>query len=37
VSAELIRRGRAQAARFSWETAARQVLEIYLEAAGDGD
>jgi glycosyltransferase involved in cell wall biosynthesis len=35
--AELIRRGRAQAARFSWEKAARQVLEIYGEAAGDGD
>jgi glycosyltransferase involved in cell wall biosynthesis len=35
--AELIRRGRAQAARFSWERAARQVLEIYHEAAGDGD
>ena len=35
--AELIRRGRAQAAKFSWEKAARQVLEIYHEAAGDGD
>jgi len=35
--AELICRGRAQAARFSWEKAARQVLEIYNEAAGDGD
>ena len=35
--AELIHRGRAQAARFSWEKAARQVLEIYYEAAGDGD
>ncbi len=31
--AELIRRGREQAARFSWERTARQVLEIYLEAA----
>ncbi|MDR3699284.1 MAG: glycosyltransferase family 1 protein [Candidatus Sulfopaludibacter sp.] len=31
--AELIRRGREQAARFSWENTARQVLEIYLEAA----
>jgi glycosyltransferase involved in cell wall biosynthesis len=29
---ELIRRGRIQAARFSWETTARQVLEIYKEA-----
>ena len=32
--AELIRHGREQAARFSWERTARQVLEIYLEAAG---
>ncbi len=31
---EMIRRGREQAARFSWERTARQVLEIYLEAAG---
>ncbi len=31
--AELIRRGRAQAARFSWERTARAVLEIYLECA----
>jgi glycosyltransferase involved in cell wall biosynthesis len=31
--AELIRRGREQAARFSWERTARQVLDIYLEAA----
>jgi glycosyltransferase involved in cell wall biosynthesis len=31
--AELIRRGREQAARFSWERTARQVLEIYQEAA----
>ncbi len=31
--AELIRRGREQAGRFSWENTARQVLEIYLEAA----
>jgi glycosyltransferase involved in cell wall biosynthesis len=31
--ADLIRRGRAQAARFSWERTARQVLEIYLETA----
>ena len=35
--AELIRRGRVQAARFSWERTARQVLEIYEQAArGDG-
>jgi len=32
--ADLIRRGREQAAKFSWERAARQVLEIYGEAAG---
>jgi glycosyltransferase involved in cell wall biosynthesis len=31
--AELVRRGRAQAARFSWERTARQMLEIYEEAA----
>jgi glycosyltransferase involved in cell wall biosynthesis len=30
---DLIRRGRAQAARFSWERTARQVLDIYLRAA----
>jgi glycosyltransferase involved in cell wall biosynthesis len=35
--AGLIRRGYAQAARFSWEKAAREVLEIYHEAAGVGD
>ena len=29
---EMIRRGRLQAARFSWERTARQVLEIYHEA-----
>jgi len=29
---ELIRRGHLQAARFSWERTARQVLEIYKEA-----
>ena len=29
----LIERGRAQAARFSWERTARQVLEIYLQSA----
>jgi glycosyltransferase involved in cell wall biosynthesis len=32
--AGLIRRGREQAARFSWSHSARQVLEIYQEAAG---
>jgi glycosyltransferase involved in cell wall biosynthesis len=31
---ELIRRGRVQAARFSWSRTAREVLEIYREAAG---
>ncbi|HTS24967.1 MAG TPA: glycosyltransferase family 1 protein [Bryobacteraceae bacterium] len=31
--AELIRKGREQAARFSWERTAREVLEIYQEAA----
>jgi len=31
--ADLIRRGKEQAARFSWERTARQVLAIYLEAA----
>ena len=30
---ELIRRGREQASRFSWERTARQMLEIYQEAA----
>jgi glycosyltransferase involved in cell wall biosynthesis len=30
---ELIRRGHAQAARFNWERTAREVLEIYREAA----
>jgi glycosyltransferase involved in cell wall biosynthesis len=30
---KLIRRGREQAARFSWERTAREVLEIYREAA----
>ncbi|SPE35416.1 Glycosyl transferase, group 1 [Candidatus Sulfopaludibacter sp. SbA3] len=34
--AELVRRGREQAARFSWERTARQVLEIYAEAAEGG-
>jgi len=33
--AELIRKGRIQAARFNWERTARQVLEIYQEAARD--
>ena len=32
--ARLIRRGREQAARFSWNWTARQVLEIYREVAG---
>jgi glycosyltransferase involved in cell wall biosynthesis len=32
---DLIRRGHEQAARFSWERTARQVLEIYQEAAAD--
>jgi len=31
---ELVRRGRLQAQRFSWERTAREVLEIYVEAAG---
>jgi glycosyltransferase involved in cell wall biosynthesis len=31
--AELIRRGREQAARYSWSRTAKQVLEIYQEAA----
>jgi glycosyltransferase involved in cell wall biosynthesis len=31
--ADLIRRGREQAARFSWESTARQALEVYREAA----
>ena len=31
--ANLIRRGREQAARFSWNWTARQVLEIYQDAA----
>jgi len=35
--ADLIRRGREQAARFSWSRTARQVLEIYQEAAERGD
>jgi glycosyltransferase involved in cell wall biosynthesis len=32
---QLIVRGRAQARRFSWERTARQVLEIYQEAAAE--
>jgi glycosyltransferase involved in cell wall biosynthesis len=32
--ASLIRRGREQAARFSWNWTARQVLDIYREAVG---
>ena len=35
--AGLIRRGREQAARFSWSRTAREVLEIYQEAAARGD
>ena len=31
--ANLIQRGKSQAARFSWERTARQVLEIYLQSA----
>jgi glycosyltransferase involved in cell wall biosynthesis len=31
--ADLIRRGYEQAARFSWERTARQVLDIYMESA----
>jgi glycosyltransferase involved in cell wall biosynthesis len=34
---ELIRRGREQASRYSWARTAKQVLEIYLEAAAQGD
>jgi len=33
--ADLIRRGKEQAARFSWDTAAREVLTIYKEAVLD--
>jgi glycosyltransferase involved in cell wall biosynthesis len=29
---DLVRRGREQAAQFSWERTARQMLEIYEEA-----
>ena len=32
---DLIRRGRVQSSRFSWERTAGQVLEIYLEAAAE--
>jgi glycosyltransferase involved in cell wall biosynthesis len=34
--AGLIRRGRQQAARFSWASTARQALEVYREAAAEG-
>jgi glycosyltransferase involved in cell wall biosynthesis len=34
---DLIRRGREQASRFSWERTAREVLDIYREAAGNLD
>ena len=33
---ELIRRGRIQAARFSWDRTAREVLDIYREAVTGG-
>lgn len=33
---ELIAKGKAQAARFSWERTAREVLEIYREVANSG-
>ncbi|MGO4884338.1 MAG: glycosyltransferase family 4 protein [Bryobacteraceae bacterium] len=32
--AELVAKGRAQAARYSWDRTARQVLEVYREACG---
>jgi glycosyltransferase involved in cell wall biosynthesis len=32
--ARLIRRGREQASRFSWNWTARQVLEIYKDVIG---
>jgi glycosyltransferase involved in cell wall biosynthesis len=35
--AELIRRGREQASRYSWARTAKQVLEIYQEAAAQRD
>jgi glycosyltransferase involved in cell wall biosynthesis len=31
--AELIEKGQAQARRFSWETNARQILDVYREVA----
>jgi len=34
---ELIRRGREQASRYSWARTAKQVLEIYQEAAAQRD
>ncbi len=33
--AELITKGKAQAARYSWERTAREVLEVYQEVAAD--
>jgi hypothetical protein len=30
----LIAKGKAQAARYSWERTAREVLEVYREACG---
>jgi glycosyltransferase involved in cell wall biosynthesis len=35
--AGLIHRGREQASRYSWARTAKQVLEIYQEAAAQGD
>src|SRR4051812_37907450 len=32
---KMIRRGKEQASRFSWEQTARQVLDIYVEAAAE--
>jgi glycosyltransferase involved in cell wall biosynthesis len=34
--ARMILRGREQAARFSWNWTARQVLEIYQDVIGQG-
>lgn len=35
VNAEVVRRGRAQAARYDWETTAREMLTVYAAAAAD--
>jgi alpha-1,3-rhamnosyl/mannosyltransferase len=32
---ELVRRGRAQLARFSWERTARETVEVYREVMGE--